>query len=107
MAKMPNMGGMGNMANMMKQAQKMQKQMMDAQEQMKNAEYTGSSSQDLVVAKVNGEHKLLDLKIDPKIIDPEDPDLLQDMIVDAVGNAINKALKEQESALGQYTNGLF
>ena len=108
MSKGPNMGGMGggNMANLMKQAQKMQKEVQAAREELKQTEYTGSSIDDFVVVKLNGDKKVLDLNIDEKIIDPDDPDTLQDMIIDAMNKGIAAAEADQQAKLGKYTNGL-
>jgi len=103
---MPNMGGMGNMGNLMRQAQKMQKEMQGAQEELKKTEYTGKSVDDLVTVKLNGDHKVLDIKIDEKVIDPDDPDTLTDMMIDAFNNGVDEVAKDQQDKLGKYTNGL-
>ncbi|WP_125761703.1 YbaB/EbfC family nucleoid-associated protein [Companilactobacillus hulinensis] len=104
---MPNMGGMGgNMANIMRQAQKMQKEVAAAQEQLSQTEYEGHSVDDFAVVKMNGDKKVLDLKIDEKIIDPDDPDTLQDMLIDALNDGFSKVDKDKDAKLGKYTNGL-
>ena len=104
---MPNMGGIGgNMANIMKQAQKMQREVQAATEELNKTEYTGKSVDDFVVVKVTGEKKIADLTIDDKIIDPDDPDTLQDMLIDALNNAFDAVDKDKSAKLGKYTNGL-
>jgi DNA-binding YbaB/EbfC family protein len=107
MAQGPNFGNMGgNMADLMRQAQKMQKQVQEAQDEIKNAEYEGKAAGDLVTLKMNGERKVTDLKIAEKLIDPDDPDTLQDMVIMALNDANDKMLEDQKQKLGQYTGGL-
>ncbi|APX71089.1 YbaB/EbfC family nucleoid-associated protein [Companilactobacillus allii] len=104
---MPNMGGMGgNMGNIMRQAQKMQKEVAAAQELLSKTEYVGNSVDDFAVVKMNGDKKIIDIKIDEKIIDPDDPDTLQDMLIDALNDGFSKVDKDKDAKLGKYTNGL-
>ncbi|MFD1472506.1 YbaB/EbfC family nucleoid-associated protein [Companilactobacillus mishanensis] len=107
MSKGPNFGAMGgNMANIMREAQKMQQQVKEAQDEIKNTEYEGHAAGDLVTLKMNGERKVTDLKIADKLIDPDDPDTLQDMVIMAINDANDKMLEDQKSKMGQYASGL-
>ena len=91
MSRRPNFGGMGmggmNMQQMMKQAKKLQAQMAEEQENITAQEFVGKSADDLVVATFSGDRKLKDIKIDKDTIDPDDPDMLQDLVIDAVKQA--------------------
>ena len=92
MSRRPNFGGMGmggmNMQQMMKQAKKLQAQMAEEQENITAQEFVGKSADDLVVATFSGDRKLKDIKIDKDTIDPDDPDMLQDLIIDAIAISI-------------------
>ena len=100
------MRGMGNMQVMMKQMQKMQKEMVKAQDELNAKEFTGSSTNDLVTVTFTGDKNMKAMTINPELIDPEDPDMLQDMIVLAVNDAITKITKETDQTMGKYTKGL-
>ena len=100
------MRGMGNMQGMMKQMQKMQKEMSSAQESLEAKTYTGTTANDLVTVTFNGKKEMLNLEIKPEVIDPEDPEMLQDLIITAVNDAITKLTVDSESTMGQYTKGL-
>jgi DNA-binding YbaB/EbfC family protein len=93
-----------NMQAMLKQAQKLQKEMLSAQEEINNKEFTGKSS--IVTVKMNGAKELTDVKIDLEQIEADDIELLQDMIVVAVNDAINQINKETELKMGKYTQGM-
>ena len=103
MGKGRNFGGMnmGNMQSLMKQAKKMQKQMAEEQANLAQQEFIGKSADDLVVATFNGDRKLKDLKIDP-----DDPDMLQDLIIDAVNKGIKEVEDATQASMGKYTKGL-
>ena len=75
-------GGM-NQAAMMKQAQKMQQEMLRMQEEMENKTYSASAGGGMVTATVNGKHEVLELVIDPEAVDPDDVEMLQDMVIAA------------------------
>ena len=100
------MRGMGNMQQMMKQAQKLQKQMMEAKATLDEQEFVGTSTNDYVKATVTGAKKLVDLEINEAIVDPEDVDMLNDMVVQAVNAALDKAKETEEKTMGRYTQGL-
>lgn len=100
------MRGMGNMQNMMKQAQKMQKEMMKEQELLKEKEFTGQSTNDYVKVIFSGDRKMKDIQIEEAVIDPEDGEMLQDLILMAVNDALDKIEKETEQTMGKYTKGI-
>ena len=99
------MGGGMNM-NMIKQAQKMQQDMMKMQEELQNKEYTAAAGGGVVSATVNGKHELKNLTIDPDAVDPEDVEMLQDMIVAAVNEAVRAADNDASSSMQKITGGL-
>lgn len=101
----PGMGGGMNM-NMIKQAQKMQQDMLKMQEELEAKEYDATVGGGVVSARVNGKHEVLSLNIDPEAVDPEDIEMLQDMIVAAVNEAMRKADAEMQQAMGRMTGGL-
>ena len=93
-----------NMQAMLKQAQKLQKDMLATQEEINNKEFTGKSS--IVTVKMNGKKEILDVKIDMDQIEPDDVELLQDMITVAFNDAMKQIDKETESKMGKYTKGM-
>ena len=97
---------MMNMQSMMKQAQKLQKQMQVSQEEIANTIFVGKSAQDLVTVEFSGGRTLKSLDIKPDVIDPEDPETLQDMVTDAVNDALSQIEKVTEQKLGKFTKGL-
>lgn len=97
----------GNMANMMRQVKKMQAEMTKAQTELKAKTFDGQSADGLVKVTMNGEHHVVGLTIQPELIDPEDPDMLTDLVLQAVNQATDAVDKATESTLGQYTKGLF
>ncbi len=108
MAKGGYRGGMGggmNM-NMIKQAQKMQQDMLKMQEEMESKEYDATAGGGMVKAVVNGKHELLSLTINPEAVDPEDVEMLQDMVVAAVNEAMRKAEAEAAQNMSKLTGGL-
>ena len=108
MAKGGYRGGMGggmNM-NMIKQAQKMQQDMLKMQEEMENKEYEATVGGGMVKAVVNGKHTVLSVEINPEAVDPEDVEMLQDMVVAAVNEAMRKAEAEAAQNMSKLTGGL-
>ena len=95
-----------NMQQMLQQVQKMQKDMLAAQEQLKHEEVEASAGGGLVTVKVSGDLVVKSITIDPEAIDPEDPELLQDMVVAAVNEALRSAQNLQAQRLGGLTGGL-
>ena len=98
-------GGM-NQAAMMKQAQKMQQEMLRMQEEMENKTFTATSGGGMVTATVNGKHELLDVKINPEAVDPDDVDMLQDMVIAAVNEAMRAADVDSANNMSRLTGGL-
>lgn len=108
MAKGGYRGGMGggmNM-NMIKQAQKMQQDMLKMQEEMESREYDATAGGGMVKAVVNGKHEVLSLTINPEAVDPEDVEMLQDMVVAAVNEAMRKGEAEAAQNMSKLTGGL-
>lgn len=100
------MRGMGNMQGMMKQMQKMQKEMMAEQDTINKTEFIAKSASDMVTVTFTGDRKLTDIQIKPEAIDPDDPDMLQDLVIEAVNSALAKIDEETQSKMGKYTRGL-
>jgi len=105
----PGMPGGGNMQQLMKQAQKMQQQMVKMQEELDERTYEASAGGGMVKAIVSGKRELLSLAIDPQAVDPDDVDLLQDMILAAVNEALRagEETREREMAALGGMGGLF
>jgi len=99
------MGGMGG-GNMMKQIQKMQADMVQAQEEMEGREYTASSGGGAVTVTVTGKHEIKSLKIAPEAIDPDDADMLCDMVMAACNEALREADETMSKEMGRFTGGL-
>ncbi len=95
-----------NMNQMMKQVQKMQQDMMKAQEQLADETVESSAGGGMVTVTVTGDLVVKDIKIDPEAIDPEDPELLQDMVLAAVNEAIRQAQELAATKMGGLTGGL-
>ena len=102
---MPGMGGGMNM-NMLKQAQKMQQDMMRLQQELQEKEYQAAAGGGVVSATVNGKHELKALVIDPEAVDPDDVEMLQDMIVAAVNEAMRAADSDAASTMPSISGGL-
>ena len=98
-------GGM-NQAAMMKQAQKMQQEMLRMQEEMENKTYSATAGGGVVTASVNGKHEVVDLKIDPEAVDPDDVEMLQDMVIAAVNEAMRAADADAANNMSRLTGGL-
>lgn len=100
------MRGMGNMQGMMKKMQKMQKEMEEAQKELNAQEFTGVANNDLVQVTVNGEKQVQNVTIKEEIIDPEDKEMIEDLVLLALNDAFKKVDMETEQVLGKYTKGL-
>ncbi len=100
------MRGMGNMQGMMKQMQKMQKKMAEAQENLGEERLEGTAGGGMVKVIVSGHKEVLEVVIDPEAVDPEDVEILQDLIVIATNEAITKAEELTNSTMGQFTKGM-
>lgn len=102
---MPGMGGGMNL-NMLKQAQKMQQDMLKMQQELQEKEYQAAAGGGVVSATVNGKHELKALVIDPEAVDPDDVEMLQDMIVAAVNEAMRAADNDASNTMQKLTGGL-
>ena len=103
----PGMGGMGGInMNMIKQAQKMQENMQKMQAELEAKEYSAQAGGGVVSATVTGKRELVSLTIDPEAVDPEDVEMLQDMIVAAVNQAMRAADTDAADSMQQLTGGL-
>ena len=98
-------GGM-NQAAMIKQAQKMQQEMLRMQEEMENKTYSASAGGGMVKASVNGKHEVVGLEINPEAVDPDDVEMLQDMIIAAVNEAMRSADEDSANNMSRLTGGL-
>ena len=101
----PGMGGGMNM-NMIKQAQKMQQDMLKMQQELEEKTYEASAGGGVVTACVTGKRQLKALTIDPDAVDPEDVEMLEDLIVAAVNEALRSAETDMADSMRQITGGL-
>ena len=100
------MRGMGNMQGMMKQMQKMQKQMAEAQEELGTQHFEGVAGGGMVKVTISGHKEVVNVELDATVVDPEDIEMLQDLIVIATNDAMKKAEDTANSTMGQFTKGL-
>lgn len=98
--------GGGNMNNLMKQAQMMQKQMEQMQKDLEVAEFEVTSGGGAVSIRINGKKEILALNIKPEVVDPDDVEMLEDLVLTAVNEAIRKVEEETSSKMGKLTGGL-
>ena len=98
-------GGMIQAAMMM-QAQKMQQEMLRMQQEMETKTYTATAGGGMVKATVNGKHEVVDLQINPEAVDPDDGEMLQDMVMAAVNEAMRTADTESANNMSRLTGGL-
>src|SRR3954452_14714191 len=99
-------GGQPNMQQLMKQAQKMQQQMAAAQQELAEAQVTGTAGGGLVTATTTGSGEVLSVKIDPKAVDPDDVESLEDLVVAAIRDATRAAAELAEQKMGPLTQGM-
>ncbi len=104
--RMPRQPGMPNMQQMMQQVQKMQKDMEVAQEELKREVVEASAGGGMVTVKVSGDLEVREVKIDPAAVDPEDVEILGDMVIAAVNEALRAAQELAERKMGGATAGL-
>ena len=98
-------GGM-NQAAMMRQAQKMQQDLLRMQEEQENKTHTATAGGGMVSATVNGKHEIVSLEIKPDAVDPDDVEMLQDMVIAAVNEAMRAADAEAAQNMSRLTGGL-
>ena len=105
MAKGGQFGGFGggNMQQLMRQAQKMQENMTKAQEELDAKEYEATSGGGMVTCKVSGKRELLSLSIKPEAVDPDDMEMLEDMVMAAVNEALRMGEENREKVMGALT----
>lgn len=99
-------GAPGNMQAMLRQAQKMQEDMARTQEELEGREYTATAGGGAVSATVNGKHQMTALTIQPEVIDPEDAEMLADLVMAAVNEAQRKAAQDAEQEMGKISGGM-
>ncbi len=104
-ARIPNQGG-NSQAAMMKKIQDMQNEMARIQEEVENSEFSASAGGGAVEVTVNGKHEVLTVNIQPEVVDPEDVEILSDMIIAATNEAIRKAADTMEQRMGSATSGM-
>jgi len=100
----PGMGG--NMNSLMKQAQKFQKQMEDMQKDLGDKKFESSVGGGAVTAVANGKRQLVEIKIKPEVVDPDDIEMLEDLIMSACNEALKKAEDESSNEMGKLTGGM-
>ncbi|MDR1773381.1 MAG: YbaB/EbfC family nucleoid-associated protein [Clostridioides sp.] len=100
------MGGAPNMNQLMKQAQKMQENMQKAQEELEAKELETSVGGGAVTVKINGKKEILDIVIKPEVVDPDDIEMLQDLILSAVNQAIKSVEEVQANQMSKLTGGM-
>ena len=101
-------GGMmpGNMSNLMKQAQRMQRQMEEGQKELEVKEFTATAGGGAVEVKVNGKKEIVSVKLSEEVVDPDDIEMLQDLIVAATNEALRQAEEAASALMGKMTGGL-
>ena len=99
-------GGMGNMNNLMKQAQKMQRQMEQAQAALETEEVTAAAGGGAVEVTVSGKKEVTKVHIDPEVIDPDDVEMLEDLIMAATNEALRKMDDLSTQSMSKITGGL-
>ena len=103
----PGGGGMpGNMANLMKQAQKMQRQMEEAQKELEEKEITATAGGGAVEITVSGKREITKVKLAEEVVDPDDIEMLEDLIMAAANEAFRKLEEESQSSMSKITGGM-
>ena len=100
------MGMGGNMQQLARQAQKLQQKMAEMQEELESREYEASAGGGMVTVKVSGKRELLSLSINPEAVDPEDVEMLEDMVMAAVNEALRNAADTTEREMSKLTGGM-
>ena len=100
-------GGMpGNMNNLMKQAQRMQRQMEEKTKEMEEKEWEATAGGGAVTVKISGKKEVLSVKLDPEVVDPDDIEMLEDLVMAAVNEAIRKMDEMSTQKMSKITGGL-
>jgi DNA-binding YbaB/EbfC family protein len=100
------MKGMPNMGQLLKQAQKFQARMAELQEELNQRTVEASAGGGMVTAVANGKQEVLSIAIDPEVVDPTDVEMLQDLILAAVNDALNRAKEMTNEEMGKLTKGM-
>lgn len=107
MAKRGGFAGMpGNMSNLMKQAQRMQRQMEDMQKELESMEFDGTAGGEAVKIRVTGKKQLVSVELKPEVVDPDDIEMLQDLIVAAANDAIRKVDEYHDQKINGISSGV-
>ena len=96
----------GNMANLMKQAQRMQRQMEEQQKELETKEFTATAGGGAVEVTVSGKREVTKVKLSEEVVDPDDIEMLEDLIVAATNEAMRKVEEETSAAMSKFTGGL-
>ncbi|MFD1039913.1 YbaB/EbfC family nucleoid-associated protein [Virgibacillus byunsanensis] len=96
----------GNMGNMMKQMQKMQKKMAQAQEELQEMSFEASAGGGMVTVSANGKKEITDVQIKEEVVDPDDVEMLQDLILAATNDVLKQIEDKTNETMGQFTKGL-
>ena len=103
----PGGGAMpGNMNNLMKQAQRMQRQMEESQKEMETKEFLAKAGGGAVEVCVSGKKEVIRIKLDPEVVDPEDIEMLQDLIMAATNEALRQVEAANAESMGKMTGGM-
>ena len=105
-ARMPAGFGRPDVNALMRQAQKMQEDMKAKQAELEAAEYTGSASGEMVTVKMNGKHEVLAITIKPEAVDPDDIEMLEDLIMAATNEAYRQLDEFSQSSMAKITGGM-
>jgi len=97
---------MQNINNLIKQAQKMQQQMLQSQKELESKVFSASAGGGMVKVEVNGKHEIQTLKIDPQAVDPDDVEMLEDLILAALQDAFGQVASASEEIMGKVTGGM-
>ncbi|MBP3039979.1 YbaB/EbfC family nucleoid-associated protein [Bacillaceae bacterium Marseille-Q3522] len=100
------MRGMGNMQNMMRQMQKMQKKMQEAQEELGEKRLEGTAGGGMVTVVITGHKEIVEVNINEDVVDPEDIEMLQDLVLTATNDALKKVDDLTNQTMGQFTKGM-
>ena len=102
----PGMGMPGNMNNLMKQAQRMQRQMEEAQKELEEKEVTATAGGGAVEVTVSGKHEVTKIKLSEEVVDPDDIEMLEDLIMAATNEAMRQVDEATQKSMSQITGGL-
>ena len=105
-ARMPAGFGRPDMNSLMRQAQKMQEDMKAKQAELEAAEYTGSASGEMVTVKMNGKHEVLSIAIKPEAVDPDDIEMLEDLVAAAFNDAARRIEETQKEKMASVSSGM-